>query len=379
MISRLVVITSSFPTRRDGSEAAGSFVADLVEELAKRVDVRVVAPGTNIATEVWSDRLSIYRYPSPSKPLSTLKPWRVDDLLWAIWIMRQGLTATRLAASSEATHILALWGLPCGEWARRVASASGIEYSVWMLGSDVWSLGRLPVIRNFLAQVIRNAAHAYADGYVLAEDARRISGGVPVEFLPSARHIGFIEQVPPKAAPPYRLLFLGRWHLNKGVDLLLDALGHLTEEDWERVERIDIQGGGPLNGMVRERVSILQKMGRPIQDGKFLAKSEAEEAIANADWVIIPSRIESIPVIFSDAMKLGRPVVVTPVGDLPRLVKDSPCGIVAAEVSAEAISHALRLALSLNPQVFKNGIRQHASRFDPAQAAERIIRTLHHD
>lgn len=42
----LVLIATSFPILGDGSEAAGSFVSDLAEELAKHPPVRVVAPGT---------------------------------------------------------------------------------------------------------------------------------------------------------------------------------------------------------------------------------------------------------------------------------------------------------------------------------------------
>jgi hypothetical protein len=45
----LVLVSTSFPVLGDGSEAAGSFVSDLAEELAKHLPVRVVAPGTRKA------------------------------------------------------------------------------------------------------------------------------------------------------------------------------------------------------------------------------------------------------------------------------------------------------------------------------------------
>ncbi len=44
---------------------------------------------------------------------------------------------------------------------------------------------------------------------------------------------------------PYRLAFLGRWHPNKGTDLLLDALHQLRDEDWHRIEAVRIAGGAP--------------------------------------------------------------------------------------------------------------------------------------
>src|SRR5690606_36196482 len=49
----LVIVTSSFPISGDGSEAAGTFVADLAEELAKHVPIRIVAPGRADGREPW--------------------------------------------------------------------------------------------------------------------------------------------------------------------------------------------------------------------------------------------------------------------------------------------------------------------------------------
>lgn len=373
----LVLVTTSFPIWSDGSEAAGSFVADLVEELAKHTNIRVVAPGKHTARETWSGGVEIYRYSAPPFPLSTLKPWRRGHLRWLLRVLREGRAVTRDAAIG-ASHLFALWGLPCGEWARRAARASDIGYSAWMLGSDVWSLGRMPVLRGMLARVIRHASHAYADGYRLAEDAQRIAG-VPVAFLPSTRRINLADPPPLRNKPPYRVLFLGRWHLNKGVDLLLDALLQLNDADWRNVERVEIQGGGPLEPLVQERVAALQVAGRPVQIGRFLTKPDAEAALARADWLVIPSRVESIPVVFSDAMKAGRPVIATPVGDLQRLVEgDPPCGILAEASSATAIAAALRAALAADPSSYLPGVRHQSVEFALPVIAQRLLRDFAH-
>ena len=171
-------------------------------------------------------------------------------------------------------------------------------------------------------------------------------------------------EAPPRDKPPYRLLFLGRWHPNKGVDLLLDALGLLRDEDWQRIERVEIQGGGPLEPLVRARVAALQSQGRPVEAGRYLTKPEAEAAIARADWVLIPSRIESIPVIFSDAVKLGRPVVMMPVGDLPALLGRNEIGVRADEVSSAAYSRAIKVALRLQASSHSPALRECAGDFD---------------
>ncbi len=358
----LVLVTSSFPIDNDGSEAAGSFVSDMAEALAKHLPVRVVAPGVDDRREAWSSNVEVFRYRTPPRALSLLKPWHPGDLRWIARVMRGGLAATRAAVADDTAHVLALWGLPCGEWARRAARERGIGYSAWMLGSDVWSLGRVPVLRGMLARVIRQAEHAYADGYRLAEDAQRI-GGVPVAFLPSTRSFGLIDPPMPRAQAPYRLLFLGRWHPNKGVDLLLDALDRLDDDDWRLIERIEFQGGGPLEPLVRKRCADLVARGRPVVAGGFLAKQHAEAAIARCDWILIPSRIESIPIVFSDAMKMRRPVVCTPVGDLPRLIAEGG-GLCADAVEAAGIARALCGALRSSTDDFNAGVAETAKRFD---------------
>lgn len=358
----LVVVTSSFPIRNDGSEAAGSFVADLVTALAEVVPVRVVAPGRRRGRESWSPGVEVFRYSAPEQPLSTLKPWNPAHLFWVLRILCSGASMMRAALGSDAVRILALWGLPCGEWARRAAVKRNVPYSVWLLGSDVWSLGRVPGLRGMLARVIRNATKAYADGYQLAEDAKRIAG-CPIAFLPSTRDVTAVDASDPRSVPPYRLLFLGRWHPNKGIDLLLESLELLTDPDWMRIERVEIQGGGPLEALVRERSERLRAAGRPVEVGGFLDKRAAAAAFARADWLMIPSRIESIPVVFSDAMKLRRPIIAMPVGDLPRLLAEQGIGISAQEVSAPAFADALRLALDSSAAGRVDALRKAARPF----------------
>lgn len=373
-VKPLVLITTSFPIAGDGSEAAGSFVADLVEELAKSIPVRVVAPGPIAAREQWSDAVEIFRYAAPAQALSTLKLWRLADLRWLNIVLRGGLQATRQAVGDDACHIFALWALPCGEWARKIAKEKSIEYSVWMLGSDIWSLGKIPVIKNILARTIRQAKNAYADGYQLADDAQYIAK-VPVQFLPSTRRIETPNPLVPRNKAPYRLLFLGRWHPNKGIDLLLEALIMLPNEDWTLIEKVEIQGGGAMESFVREKVEALQKAGRPVELGQYLSKSEAELAMVRNDWVLIPSRIESIPVVFSDAMKLGRPVVAMPVGDLPVLVENKS-GILVSGVSAAAYCQALQQAIHGSPEVFKLGIAACARDFQLDLLAKKIVQEI---
>jgi len=151
----------------------------------------------------------------------------------------------------------------------------------------------------------------------------------------------------------------------------------LGDDDWLRIDCIEVFGGGPLDLLVRKRIAELHAQGRAIKLGGYLAKAQAEAAMARADWVVIPSRIESIPVIFSDAMKLGRPVVSMPVGDLTELVVSEPaCGIVAQAADSAALCVALRRCLHTSTADYAIGVRNMAKRFDLDSIAARLFRDL---
>lgn len=373
----LVLVTTSFPIAGDGSEAAGSFVSDLVDVITESMPVRVVAPGHASERRRWGRSVDIYRYAAPSKPLSTLKPWVPTQLAQICNLLSEGAKSTRQAVGDGATaHVLALWALPSGYWARNAARQAGVPYSVWTLGSDIWALGKVPLVRGYLHRILAGAHTCYSDGLRLANDTYRIARR-RVEFLPSTRRIERTRTAELRKSPPYRLLFLGRWHRNKGIDLLLDALRLLEADAWRRIECVEICGGGPMESTVSAGVDALRAMGRPLELRGFLDKAAAEEAMLNADYVLIPSRVESIPVVFSDAMKLGCPVVSMPTGDLPHLVASMPaCGTLADAISAECFASAISRAVMQSPAIFAAGTRARANQFDLDSAAHRIVQGL---
>jgi glycosyltransferase involved in cell wall biosynthesis len=271
-----------------------------------------------------------------------------------------------VAAARPVDHALALWALPSGHWARQLPG--GVPYSVWGLGSDIWTLGRIPIVRGLLRRVLRGAQHCFADGLQLAADMERICGR-DCGFLPSARLFPSPHRRPAASRPPYRLAFLGRWHPNKGIDLLLDALALLDDADWESISAVRIAGGGPLAERVGTAVGTLKAAGRPVSQEGFLDRDAAAELFDWADFILLPSRIESIPVIFSDAMQARRPLIATPVGDLPQLLADYGAGILAESATAQAIAQAIRRSLTVDAAKLHHGLAPASADFDINQSA----------
>lgn len=372
----VLVVSTSYPLAADGSEAAGAFVADFVKALGSEMPVRVVGPGVVEGREE-GVTVPTWRFSAGSRPLSLLspmKPWHWPAIIRTLRSLRRQVFAA--AADGQVTHIHALWVLPSGWAARVVARNTGISYSVWALGSDIWSLGRLPLVRGYLASIARDASATYADGIQLARDAEAISGR-PFSFMPSCRSLSGQRTSPVAERPPFRLLYLGRWHPNKGTDLLLDALDLLDDDDWIRIAEVHVAGGGPLRPLVEQRVRRLVDAGRPVRISGFLDRAEAERALAAADRLLLPSRIESIPVVFSDALAYGLPVVSTPVGDLPALLAEGG-GWLAAGVDSQEFAQALRSA-TLCTTPGHDALLSLRSRFSVSRIASEFAATLRSD
>lgn len=375
-MQHIAVITTSFPNGEAGSEAAGSFVSDFAEALAEHVNVTVIAPSQTRKADEHLGNLTIRRFAVPKLPLSLLSPYNPFHLFGIIKTLHTGNYAIQqLVREKKVDHILALWALPSGYWAGNVCKRYGIPYSTWALGSDIWTFKKLPLVNRILATVLRNSHTCFADGYLLKKDVEAISGR-SCEFLASSRNLPVVEKKRLSNTPPYRLAFLGRWHPNKGIDLLLDSLELLSSEDWREIEEVRIYGGGPLDKVVRSEYDYLKKAGRPVAVGGYLGKAQAAELLNWADYLLIPSRIESIPVVFSDAMQAGCPVVATPVGDLPRLMGDNKVGILADGVTAEAFARAMRAALAVPPERFSPGLKEACKMFDVYRTANRLLELI---
>lgn len=345
MTSHIALVTSSYPDGTPGTEAAGSFVEDFALALASRVRVTVVAASTS-TSDLTQNNLRVRRFAVPRLPLSLLRPLWPGDWPALLRTLQSGRDALQtLIIDDRPDHVLALWALPSGYWIDSASRGTGVPFSVWSLGSDIWSLGKLPFVRGALRNILRRADHCYADGIELAADVTRLAG-TRCDFLPSTRTLPLPLNKQLASEGPYNLAFLGRWHPNKGVDLMLESLSRLTDEDWRQIAEVRIAGGGPLADQVHEAAAELRRNGRAVVVGDYLDKGAATELIAWADYLMLPSRIESIPVIFSDAMQIGTPIIATPVGDLPRLQEQYGFGHMADAVSVHAFSESIRRALN---------------------------------
>ncbi|MCW8877230.1 MAG: glycosyltransferase [Kangiellaceae bacterium] len=370
-------MTTSYPQSYDGSEAAGSFVSDFAVKLSESgIDVVVVAPSSENNKVEKQENLTICRFKVDKLPLSNLTIYNPLQWISIVKTIRSGARQVELTCREYSVdHVFALWAMPSGYWAYRAFRKLNISYSIWALGSDIWSLAKIPIVRNILAKVLKSATENYADGIELASQVRKISGK-NCQFLASSRELNVSEFKQLRKNPPYKLTFIGRWHINKGPDIFLEALAMLSEVDWQRISSVEFAGGGPMEETVVRIVNRLIKEGKPIKRLGFVDKKQAKEMILNTDFLVIPSRIESIPVIFSDAVQCSTAVICTPTGDLPKLLNENMCGELAESISSESLARAIHKGLSLGPLQYQNNEVQLKLMFSLRENVDRFVNSL---
>lgn len=357
---RVAIITSSYPRAPDDSTNAGVFVRDFACQLADRGHhIVVISPQPVEGPADHRLEVMTFRWPGAATSLSHLNPRNPLTLLRLALLVLAGIVkCIRVARERRVDHVLAMWAVPSGLLALAVRSTTGIPYSVWALGSDIWKIGDYPFGPFLLRRVLRAATKLYADGFGLADDVTELSGR-PCQFLATSRQMPELAQVkpPPRDRGLANLLCVARWHPHKGVDVLLDAVCELSADVRSKL-KLRIFGGGPdaklISAKVREGLSDVVSL------GGFVGRTELMAELLRADALIVPSRIESIPLILTDAAQARCPVVVTDVGDMARLVATYGIGQAVAAEDPRALADAI------------SRVVEGTAGYDPAGAARMV-------
>jgi glycosyltransferase involved in cell wall biosynthesis len=109
----------------------------------------------------------------------------------------------------------------------------------------------------------------------------------------------------------------------KGVDTLLQAAREVA--DASVPVRFAVVGRGPLHHALNRQHAALG-LGRDLQ--LLGQRSDVLRLLVAADFFVLPSRQEGLPVALMEATSVGLPLIVTAVGELPRLLVDDADALV---------------------------------------------------
>jgi glycosyltransferase involved in cell wall biosynthesis len=169
-----------------------------------------------------------------------------------------------------------------------------------------------------------------------------------------------------------RVLFLGRFVGEKGVETLLRAVGRSRE--LRREILLDLVGGGPFEADYRRLASELQIANQL----RFLGPMHGEplaDAIRSSIAVVVPSTWdEAFGIVAAEALSCGRLAIVSDRGGLPEVVEGMDTVVDGSDVSAwaTALERVVRDARWREEQ--EKRAAQAASRFTPERFLENYLR-----
>ena len=138
------------------------------------------------------------------------------------------------------------------------------------------------------------------------------------------------------------ILSVGRFHHQKGFDLLLDAFGGIADEfpDWD----LCILGDGPLLEQFQKQKHQLRTKSQIFYPGRV---GNLTDWYTRADIFVLPSRFEGFPNALVEAMSYGLPVVSADCLTGPAdLIHDDINGVLVAPENVQALQAGLLRTMS---------------------------------
>ena len=152
------------------------------------------------------------------------------------------------------------------------------------------------------------------------EDIRAYGLKQPIAIIPNGINLPDPDLKFEKADQKKHLLYLGRLHKKKGVDLLLKALAAINKEEKGLLDnwQIDLVGWDH-EGCKTELENIVSENrleDKVVFHGGLFGKDK-QRMYANADGYILPSHGEGLPMTVLEAWSWKLPVVMTPECHIP--------------------------------------------------------------
>ncbi len=142
------------------------------------------------------------------------------------------------------------------------------------------------------------------------------------------------------------LLYVGRLHSVKGVDVLVHAMAEVVQK--VPTARLLIVGDGPECGALRSLVQQLKLESSVTFLGPILEREELQRLYGGARAVVLPSRSEGLSLVALEAGACGAICVATQVGGLPEVISHGETGFLVPPQDATALAQALLHVLSLS-------------------------------
>ncbi|MDY0884062.1 glycosyltransferase family 4 protein [Dongia soli] len=337
---RLLLINYEFPPLGGG---AGTATLNIARELtALGAEVTVLTS----AFAGLPKREMMHGYEVIRIPTLRRRKDRCSVVEMTVFIISAAFHCLPIARGIRADIAIVFFSIPCGPIGYLLKRILGLPYIVSLRGGDVPGyLGKELAFYHWLTApltrlVWRQAAHVVANSGGLQQLARQALPEIKIEVIPNGVDLNsFVPAQHPASGGPLALLSVGRLHVQKGLDVLLQAMAKLPPQLRDAC-RLILVGDGPERGPLQELASQLG-LSQLIEFRGWVDRAEIAAIYAAADLFVFPSRDEGMPNAVLEAMASGLPIVATRISGSEELVVEGGNGLLVEVDDAEALAAAL--------------------------------------
>lgn len=195
-----------------------------------------------------------------------------------------------------------------------------------------------------LTQLLQKVVGTILDGVIAnSPAAKEPISPRPIPVVDAPHAVDFEEYrreiEKPNCGTP-KLIFVGNLIYRKGIDVLVEALGSLTERDPDLQFLLQLVGGSETEWI--KETSAYQRIESKIEFTGFKQGKDLIEVYQKADIFVLPSRYDTYGVVGHEAACAGLPLVISSgAGVSKSLVVDGQSGFVFENENSEQLSEIL--------------------------------------
>lgn len=372
---RILVATGTWPPEQNGVTRVAVGTAQALAERGH--DVSVLAPRVRgLPDSTQDDGLRVYRWLDRGRvPLilsDVLRSRRLGDRVpgpFDVVLAHGSMLTTGIArAGLDAPVVLVYHASLRREfrfartrlaWGKERFAGYALEPAAALLDhAALRAAARILVLSSFTASLLE-ADHG---GRPELDRVRLVSGGVDIEsFAPTDGPAAARARL---GVEPDGTLVVSvrRADPRMGLEQLLQACAQLLSRQHDL--RVAIVGGGPLQHRLRALGNELGLTERVRFEG-HVSEHDLRDWYRAADLFVLPTvAYEGFGMVTAEALSTGTPVVATPVGATPELLRPLDPRLLAKRADADALAEAMAEALTFATPAFRVSCRDYArSRF----------------
>ena len=280
------------------------------------------------------------------------------------------------------------YAIPHAMSAYMAREITGTPYVVTLHGSDVHTLGQDPAYSPVVKHTVERADAVTAVSEFLKRAAQEKLGiEREIHVIPNFIDVDGFKRIPGvrltvesgcvalrdeeealEISPDEKiLLHASNFRRVKRVVELVEIMKTVVESNPQT--RLVIAGDGPTRIEVERKIEELDLCKNIHLLG---VKSNMQEIMCSADAFVLNSTLEGMPLVLLEAMSCGLPVITTPAGGIPELVRKGKDGAVTDGFEKEEMAKTI-IQVVQNEDLRKKYARSGRKRVEESFSVEKIV------